>query len=336
MQAPSRARSTPPVPPPTSIRKLPATTCSGSRGARARSGALPRWPRGRRACSAGSRCGSRRATLQAPASTSTARPATGATTPCSSSTWRWLRGLGSAAHAQLLAPDAAVVAGVSRQLERLIAADGLYCACVRNDDGAEPAGPLVDAPRRLPGQGRGRHRHGRAGTAGSVRERGRRRATRRSPRARLDAGARIAKRIRCCTRSKASWTCPDIPASTKRSPSSRRSSTGCSRTPRPTASCPKRRRRSARPARVDVIAQTLRVGLCCARTAPLQPADRGRSRGSRTCSRASSPTGAVAFAMPPAGRAANVWAAMFADQALAFAAPPREPDAWWRGEPLLV
>jgi hypothetical protein len=31
-----------------------------------------------------------------------------------------------------------------------------------------------------------------------------------------------------------------------------------------------------------------------------------------------------------------VWATMFADQALAFASPGRDADAWWRSDPMIV
>jgi len=44
----------------------------------------------------------------------------------------------------------------------------------------------------------------------------------------------------------------------------------------------------------------------------------------------------VAFARSASPAQANVWATMFADQALAFAAPSRDPDAWWRSDPLIV
>jgi hypothetical protein len=31
-----------------------------------------------------------------------------------------------------------------------------------------------------------------------------------------------------------------------------------------------------------------------------------------------------------------VWGTLFADQALAFASPGRDADAWWRSDPMIV
>ena len=45
-----------------------------------------------------------------------------------------LRGVASAARLQLIVPDAAVIAGVTRQLHRLVGADGIFDACVPDDD----------------------------------------------------------------------------------------------------------------------------------------------------------------------------------------------------------
>ena len=88
------------------------------------------------------------------------------------------------------------------------------------------------------------------------------------------------------------------------------------------------------PARVDVLAQALRIG--CLLNAR-RPADRTTlARLVPLLARQVRPSGAVGFAIPPAGSQSNVWAAMFADQALVLDKQPREPDAWWRGDPLLV
>jgi hypothetical protein len=46
--------------------------------------------------------------------------------------------------------------------------------------------------------------------------------------------------------------------------------------------------------------------------------------------------GGVAFARSVAPAQANVWATMFADQALAFVTPARDADAWWRTDPLVI
>ena len=92
------------------------------------------------------------------------------------------------------------------------------------------------------------------------------------------------------------------------------------------------------PARVDVMAQTLRVGYLLSAHRPHQPPDRvGLARIRQSLSRQVRPgSGGVAFARSAAPAQSNVWATMFADQALAFAAPARGPDAWWRSDPLIV
>jgi hypothetical protein len=91
------------------------------------------------------------------------------------------------------------------------------------------------------------------------------------------------------------------------------------------------------PARIDVMAQTLRVGYLLAAHRPQQPPDRvGLARLRQSLSRQVRPGNGVAFARSAAPAQANVWATMFADQALAFAAPSRDPSAWWRSDPLIV
>ncbi len=93
--------------------------------------------------------------------------------------------------------------------------------------------------------------------------------------------------------------------------------------------------------RVDIIAQALRVGALLARHRPQRPPDRvALERLHRALLREVQPSGAVAFARDAAGTACNVWAAMFADQALAFTAASGAPgsaaDDSWRSDPLLV
>ena len=91
------------------------------------------------------------------------------------------------------------------------------------------------------------------------------------------------------------------------------------------------------PARIDVMAQTLRVGYLLAAHRPQQPPDRvGLARLRQSLARQVRPGNGVGFARSAASAQANVWATMFADQALAFAAPSRDADAWWRHDPLIV
>jgi hypothetical protein len=95
------------------------------------------------------------------------------------------------------------------------------------------------------------------------------------------------------------------------------------------------------PQRVDVLAQALRVGHLLRAHRPQQPSDRVTlERLARSLHREIRPNGAVAFARGADGSLRNVWAAMFADQAIAFAAPPVRitgaGDGAWRIDPLLV
>jgi hypothetical protein len=91
------------------------------------------------------------------------------------------------------------------------------------------------------------------------------------------------------------------------------------------------------PARIDVMAQTLRVGYLLAAHRPQQPPDRvGLARLRQAIVRQVRPGSGVAFAKSAAPAQANVWATMFADQALAFASSARDHDASWQTDPLIV
>jgi len=91
------------------------------------------------------------------------------------------------------------------------------------------------------------------------------------------------------------------------------------------------------PARVDVMAQALRVGYLLAAHRPQQPPDRvALARLRQAITRQIRPNGGVAFARSTSRAQANVWATMFADQALAFVNPGRGDDPWWRDDPLIV
>ena len=91
------------------------------------------------------------------------------------------------------------------------------------------------------------------------------------------------------------------------------------------------------PARVDVIAQTLRIGYLLHAHRPQQPPDRvALARLRQVLARQVDATGAVAFGLEQDPAQWNVWAAMFTDQALAFAVPARDAVPWWRSDPLIV
>ncbi|MEO8508084.1 MAG: hypothetical protein ABI593_10675, partial [Betaproteobacteria bacterium] len=93
----------------------------------------------------------------------------------------------------------------------------------------------------------------------------------------------------------------------------------------------------AGPERVDVLAQTLRIGCLLAAHRPQQPPDQlTLARLRAALAREVRPVGAVTFARASDAAQWNVWAAMFADQALDFATPLRDAHAGWRSDPLLV
>ena len=111
----------------------------------------------------------------------------------------------------------------------------------------------------------------------------------------------------------------------------------CSRTPDADGHIPETLAAAASgPARVDVIAQTLRIGYLLHAHRPQQPPDRvALARLRQVLARQVQATGAVGFALEPDPAQWNVWAAMFADQALAFAMPARDSIPWWRSDPLI-
>ncbi len=91
------------------------------------------------------------------------------------------------------------------------------------------------------------------------------------------------------------------------------------------------------PARVDVMAQALRIGYLLAAHRPQDPPDRvALARLRQALARQVRPAGGVGFARSTLASQSNVWATMFADQALAFTGLPRGADAWWRTDPAIV
>ncbi len=249
-----------------------------------------------------------------------------------------LRGLASAARARLLVPDAAVVAGVCHQLDRLIAPDGMFDACIAHVAGAvlpqrwstrrgaflaKAAAGVVAAAHALPGiPDRVTHAASATFAASVV-------ATLESPHAEAHpllyafegimalprdpgfAGALAAIAVQfdlLLAQAAADGHIPETLATAANGP-----------------------------ARVDVIAQTLRIGYLLHAHRPQQPPDRvalARLRG--VLARQVHASGAVGFTLGPDPAQWNVWAAMFADQALAFAVPARDSIQWWRSDPLLV
>jgi hypothetical protein len=250
-----------------------------------------------------------------------------------------LRGLGSAAHAGIVAPDAAVIGLVTRQLERLVAADGQYDACAMNVAGdafparwstrrgaflTKAAAGIVTAATQLPGIAP-RLVHAAQETfvasIASLEQHPHREAhpllyafegVLALPGHRHFAGAlaTVARQYDgVLARASADGFLPE--------------------TLGPDA--------PAGPERVDVLAQTLRIGGLLVAHRPQQPPDQVTlARLRAALARQVKPVGAVTFARAADAAQWNVWAAMFADQALDFATPVRDTNASWRNDPLLV
>ncbi|MEO8755084.1 MAG: hypothetical protein ABI624_20665 [Casimicrobiaceae bacterium] len=250
-----------------------------------------------------------------------------------------LRGLGAAAQARLLSPDAAVVAGVSRQLERLIAADGRFDACAMSTTGdtfparwstrrgaflAKAAAGILTASRALPGIPIHVVRAAEHTFAASIDALGE--APHRDAHPLLYAFEGV---MALPQHHRFHATLPMVAAEFD-SLLANASTGGFVPETIGTAA-------AQAPERMDVLAQTLRIGHLLAAHRPQQPPDRvALARLRQALTKSVQPSGAVQFDRRAAAAHWNVWAAMFADQALAFAAPVRDTDAWWRTDPLLV
>ncbi len=244
-----------------------------------------------------------------------------------------LRGLGSAVRHSLIAPDPGVVAGLSRELARLIGSDGAFMACLpragapplpdrwstrRGGFLAKAAAGVITAARVLPGIPSGLVAAAEA-TFGASLE------------AALDAPHDEAHPLL--------YTFEGV--------------LGLPRHPRFRAVLPAvaaqfdalledvrtsgwiRESRAERgPQRLDVAAQAIRVGrLLAAHLGSRRPDRVPLARLERLLAETIRPDGAVPFAMEQSPSRANVWAAMFADQALGMNGAPSWPAL---RDPLLV
>lgn len=250
-----------------------------------------------------------------------------------------LRGLGAAASQRLIEPEAAVVDGMSRVLERMIAPDGIFVACLPHTTNgvlpdrwstrrgpflAKAAAGVLRAATVLPG------------VPASVT-----RAAERTFAASLTLLAREPHREThpLLYAFEGVLSLPRHPRFLEALPSVSVQFDILLAHAAHDAHLPETLGLGAGqgPARVDVIAQALRIGYLLAAHRPQQPPDRvALARLRQVMSRQIRPGGGVAFARSAAPAKANVWATMFADQALAFAAPSRDADAWWRTDPLIV
>jgi hypothetical protein len=249
-----------------------------------------------------------------------------------------LRGLAAAGRVGLLAPDRAVVDGMCRALARLVAGDGAFDACVSHG----PGGPIPDrwSTRRGPFLAKA--------AAGVVRAadvldipHDLRTAAEQTFAASLHLLAREPHRethpllyafegvLDLPQHPRFQSALPSIAAQfdillARATQDAHLPETLCGTS-------------TSGPARIDVMAQTLRVGYLLAAHRPQQPPDRvGLARLRQALARHVRPGSGVAFARSSAPAQANVWATMFADQALAFASPGRDADAWWRSDPMIV
>jgi len=249
-----------------------------------------------------------------------------------------LRGLAAAARAGLVAPDRGVVDGVCGALSRVVGSDGAFDACAPNG----PSGPLPDrwSTRRGPFLAKAAAGVLRAAAVLDVP-----REIEAAAERTFDASiAQLAREPHRETHPllyafEGVLDMPSHPRFHEALPSVSAQfdillahASHDAHLPETLASAS-----GNGPARVDVMAQTLRVGYLLAAHRPQQPPDRvGLARVRQALARQVRTHGGVAFARSAAPAQSNVWATMFADQALAFAAPSRESDAWWRSDPLIV
>ena len=249
-----------------------------------------------------------------------------------------LRGLAAAARARLLVADAAVVTGVSRQLERLIAADGLFDACVTNVSGdplperwstrrggflAKAAAGIITATRTLSGIAATVERAATATFAASIGW------TFETPHAETHPLLYAFEGIMALPRD--ARFADSLAAVAEQFDALLAHANADGHIPESLTST------TGGPARVDVLAQTLRIGYLLHAHRPQQPPDRvALARLRQVLARQVHPTGAVGFTLEPDPAQWNVWAAMFTDQALAFAVPTRDSIPWWHSDPLLV
>ena len=248
------------------------------------------------------------------------------------------RGLASASAAGLLEPDPAVVAGLVRQLERLVAADGVFGACLPNRADAQlPArwstrrGPylakaaagLLVASRTLPGI---------------------------PPRLVEVADATFAASLRWFVDEPHDdihpllYACEGIlslprhPRFASMLPVMGHEMDRLLHAAGPDGVLPETLERAGVGfARVDVLAQALRAGVLLGIHRPEGPPDRlALERIRHALVRQMQPEGAFRFALRDDGSPLNVWTTMFGDQALHLAAAPQLAAARRDDDPLLV
>ena len=234
-----------------------------------------------------------------------------------------LRGLGTAARAALIVPDRAIVDGLCEKLQRLIAEDGQFDACIA-------VRPDVALPQRW-STGRGGFL---AKAAAGVLS-----AAAVIPEVAESVRMAAARTFEASVRSAAATPHDDVhalmytfegmvnrPDAEVRPllPEMAMQFDGLLTEAQALGRIPESRRDGGameRPERVDVLAQTIRIGHLLGALCPDDPPDRvGIARLSQTLVASIRPEGSVPFALPGEPASCNVWAAMFAEQALGFSA----------------
>lgn len=250
------------------------------------------------------------------------------------------RGLGSAAREGLVVPDAGIVAGVSRILASLIDADGVFAACRAHDARvtlpdrwstrrgaflAKAAAGVITAARTLPGISAPVAAAAHATFAASIEW------TLAHPHAEAHPRLYALEGLLALPKDP---RFPVVLAAVGTQLAALLAQAGTDGRLPETLDADAAARG---PARVDVLAQALRIGTLLGAQHPEHAPDRATLGNLRDLlARQLRPSGAVAFAVDaPAAAACNVWAAMFADQALAFAAHPNA-GTWRGGDPLIV
>jgi hypothetical protein len=251
-----------------------------------------------------------------------------------------LRGLASSGQAGLVTVDETVVAGVVRELERLIGIDGAFESCVANDPEtalpdrwssrrgpflAKAAAGIVTAARTLPTIPEPVVRAAEATFDASVT------ALSRAPHPELHPLLYAFEGVMALpdhrdfvgTLATVAAQFDELLALASRH-----------------GSLPEVRSMhgdASGPARVDVVAQVLRIGSLLDAHLPSRSVDWSTLRHLRGLLEAEvRPSGALPFAMHSEPTAWNTWAAMFADQALAFVTERDAVRAHCGGDPLLV
>ncbi len=249
-----------------------------------------------------------------------------------------LRGLAAAAKAGLLEREPVIVAGLARQLDRLVAADGLFVACVptladaalpqrwstrRGPFLAKAAAGIMTASHSLPGIGAPIAAAAEATYAACLR---------------WFADAPHDELHPLLYACEGILSFPRHPAFATTLPAMRRYVAEMLHLAQADGALPETRsQRDRGPARTDVLAQLLRVAaLLCIHDPEDRPDQVALARLRHALVRRMQPDGAFAFALDGATSPRNVWATMFSDQALALAANPGLAAAARDDDPLLV